>query len=159
MKRGGPFARARAGRPALCGECKVGWQMKSDEQVCGELREATRGLLFMSESDYPFEVVRWEGIEELSPEYLRRAAGEDTAAPVEERTVADFFRVAAGEQEWKGEADITLAKRYQSLVRQLEENLNEVKVYRVGEINIGVYMVGRSDEGNWVGVFTRVVET
>jgi len=140
--------------------------MKSDEQVCGGLEEATRGLLFMSESDYPFEVVRWEGIEEVTPEYLRRVAGQDAtaaaagaAAPVEERTVAEFFRVAAGEQEWKGEADIALAKRYQSLVRLLEENLTDVKVYRVGEINIGVYVVGRSSEGNWLGVSTRVVET
>jgi len=136
--------------------------MKSDEQVCGELEEATRGLMFMSESDYPFEVVRWEGVEEIRPEYLRRVAGEDataTAAAVEERTVADFFRVAAGEQEWKGEADIALAKRYQSLVRLLEDNLKDVKVYRVGAINIGVYVVGRSDEGNWIGLSTRAVET
>lgn len=133
--------------------------MKSDGQLCEELREATRGLLFMSESDYPFEVVRWEGIEEVSPEHLRKVAGEDMTAPVEERTIADFFRVAAGEQEWEGEAELALAKRYQYLVRLLEENLKGVKVYRVGRINIGVYVVGRSEEGNWLGVSTRVVET
>jgi hypothetical protein len=133
--------------------------MKSDEQLYKELQEATRGLLFMSESDYPFEVVRWEGVEEVSPEYLRKVAGQEATAVVEERTIADFFRVAAGEQEWKGAAELALAKRYQSLVRLLEENLKEVKVYRVGEINIGVYVLGRSEEGNWLGVSTRVVET
>jgi spore germination protein YaaH len=133
--------------------------MKSDEQLCAELEEATRGLLFMSESDYPFEVVRWEGTEELSPERLRRAAAQDATAPVEERTIADFFRVVAGEQEWKGEAELALAKRYQMLARLLEENLKGVSVYRVGRINIGVYVVGRSEEGNWLGVSTRVVET
>ncbi|MCA1565767.1 MAG: nuclease A inhibitor family protein [Acidobacteria bacterium] len=133
--------------------------MKSDEQLCEELKEATRGLLFMSESDYPFEVIRWEGVEELTPERLRKTAGQDATAAVEERTIADFFRVAAGEQEWKGEAELSLAKRYQSLVRLLEENLRGVSVYRVGEINVGVYIVGRSVEGNWVGVSTRVVET
>jgi hypothetical protein len=133
--------------------------MKSDERLYAELREATRGLLFMSESDYPFEVVRWEGIEEMSPEYLRAAAAGDATARVEERTITDFFRVAAGEQEWKGEAELALAKRYQSLIRLLEENLKEVKVYRVGEINIGIYVLGRSEEGNWLGVSTRAVET
>jgi hypothetical protein len=133
--------------------------MKNDEQLDKELREAIRGLLFMSESDYPFEVVRWEGGEVLSPEHLRKMAGHDTDAPVEERTAEDFFRVAAGEQEWKGEAELALAKRYQSLMRLLEENLKEVKAYRVGKINIGVYVVGRSGEGNWLGVSTRVVET
>lgn len=136
-------------------------EMKSDEELCRELQEATRGLMFMSESDYPFKVIRWEGVAELSPEYLCSVAGENTtaAAPVEERTVADFFRVAAGEQAWKGEVDIALAKRYQALVRLLEENLKEVKVYRVGDINIGVYVVGRSDEGNWLGISTRAVKT
>ena len=133
--------------------------MKSDEQLCEELREATRGLLFMSESDYPFEVVRWEGGEELSPSYLRKVAGQDATANVEERTVADFFRVAAGEQEWKGEAELALAKRYQSLARLLEEKLKEVRVYRVGKRDIGVYVVGLSAEENWLGVSTRVVET
>lgn len=133
--------------------------MKSDEEMCGELRERTRGLLFMSESDYPFEVFRWEGVEVVSPEYLRRIAGLDSAAPVQERTVADFFRVAAGEQEWKGAAEIASAKKYQSLVRLLEENLREVKVFRVGAVNISVYVVGRSSEGNWLGISTRVVET
>jgi hypothetical protein len=133
--------------------------MKSDEQVCRELREATEGLLFMSESDYPFEIIKWEGAEELSPQWLRSIAGQSATAPVEERTIADFFRVAAGEQEWKGAAELALAKRYQSLVRLLEDNLKEMKVYRVGEINISVYVVGRSDEGNWLGVSTRAVET
>jgi hypothetical protein len=134
--------------------------MKNDEELCAELREATRGLLFMSESDYPFEVVRWEGIGELTPEcILRQMSGHDATAAVEERTLADFFRVAAGEQEWKGEGELSLAKKYQSLVRLLEENLKGVSVYRVGEINIGVYIVGRSVEGNWVGVSTRVIET
>ena len=133
--------------------------MKSDEQLYAELKEATRGLLFMSESDYPFEVVRWEGVEEMSPEYLRAVAAEDATARVEERTITDFFRVAAGEQEWKGEAELALARRYQSLIRLFEENLKEVKVYRVGEIDIGVYVLGRSEEGNWLGVSTRAVET
>ena len=133
--------------------------MKSDEQLCAELKEATRGLLWMSESDYPFEVVRWEAAKELSPERMRKMAGQDERATVEERTIAAFFRVAAGEQEWKGAAELALAKRYRTLVRLLEENLKEASVYRVGEINIVVYIVGRSEEGNWLGVSTRVVET
>ena len=133
--------------------------MKNDEEVCRQLRELTRGLLFMSESDYPVEVVRWEGSAELTPEHLRRIAGGDARSPVEERTIADFFRVAAGEQEWKGAAELASAGKYQSLVRLLEDNLRDVRVYRVGAVNIGVYVVGISEEGNWLGVSTRVVET
>ena len=133
--------------------------MKTDDELFGALTEATAGLLMMSESDYPFEVVRWDGSEQLSPDYLRRAAGADAAAQVEETTVEEFFRIPAGEQEWKGESEIATARRYQHLRRLLTENLEALKVYRVGEINIGVYVVGRSTAGNWLGVSTRVVET
>lgn len=133
--------------------------MKTDEELFGALQEATEGLLFMSESDYPFEVIRWNGSEQLSLDYLRRAAGADSGAKVEETTVEEFFRVPAGEQEWKGEAQLAEARKYQRLRNELEENLTGLKVYRVGEINIGVYVIGMSAEENYLGVSTRVVET
>ncbi len=133
--------------------------MKTDAELCGALQEATGDLLMMSESDYPFEVIRWDGSEQLSPEYLRRGAGLEASAPLAETDLETFFRVAAGEQEWKSEADLVVAKKYQRLMRLLTDNLTEIKVYRVGDINILVYVVGRSAEGNWLGVSTRVVET
>lgn len=133
--------------------------MKTDEELLGALQEATAGLFYMSESDYPFEEIRWDGSEQLSPEYLRRAAGADSSAKVEESDLEEFFRVPAGEQEWKGEAQLAEARRYQRLLSLLEENLEDIKVCRVGEINIRVYVVGKSDEGNWMGVSTRAVET
>jgi hypothetical protein len=133
--------------------------MKTDEELFGALQEATEGLLFMSESDYPFEVIRWSDSEQLSPEYLRQAMGADFSAKVEETTVEEFFRVPAGQQEWKDEAQLAEARKYQRLRNLLEENLTGIKVYRIGEINIGVYVVGMSAEGNWLGVSTRVVET
>lgn len=133
--------------------------MKTDEELFGALQETTEGLLYMSESDYPFEVIRWDGSEQLSPEYLLRVAGGHYSAKVEETTVEKFFRVAAGEQEWKDGAQLELARKYQLLLKLLKENLKDIKVYRVGEINISVYVVGMSEDGSWLGVATRVVET
>jgi hypothetical protein len=134
-------------------------RVKTDEELFGALQEATKGLLFMSESDYPFEVIRWDGSEQLSPEYLQRVASADSSAKVEETTADEFFRVPAGEQEWKGEAQLQVARKYQRLLKLLKENLDDIKVYRVGDINIHVYVVGKSGEGNYLGVTTRVVET
>lgn len=145
--------------------------MMSDEELGAELKRATDGLLFMSESDYPIEVVKWDGREQLSYDDLRTAAaqsadsqvvetcGADAAAPVQESSLADFFGVAVGEQDWKGAAELATAKRYQALVRLLEENLTGAKAYRVGQIDIGVFVVGKTEAGNWMGVSTRVVET
>ncbi|HEX8474911.1 MAG TPA: nuclease A inhibitor family protein [Pyrinomonadaceae bacterium] len=133
--------------------------MKSDEELIEELRKATDGLLFMSESDYPFEIIKWGKAGDISQEYVREIVKGAAETTVEEITVDDFFRSAAAEQEWKAAPELAAAKRHQKLVRLLKENLTEVRVYRVGERNIGVYIVGRSGEGNALGVSTRVVET
>lgn len=131
--------------------------MKTDDQLIEELNRATRGLLFMSESDFAFEVIRWKA--EPTPEFLRGLTGHDASAPVEEQGIADFFRAAASEPDWKGEAELASARKYQGLLRLLEENLTDLRVFRVGEINMPVYVVGRGASESWLGVSTRVVET
>ncbi len=133
--------------------------MTTDEQLLNKLREATEGLTLMSESDYPVEPFRWEGVTSLTPEFLRGLTGHDPSASVEELALADFFRAATSEPDWKGEAELASARRFQALVRLMEENLEGLRVYRVGTINMPVYVVGRSAAGNRLGVKTRVVET
>jgi nuclease A inhibitor-like protein len=130
----------------------------TDEQLIEELREATRDLTFMSESDYPFEVFNW-GAAEPTHEFLRGLTGEAADTPVETTTAADFFRVGASEADWKNELQLAAARKFQTLLRLLEQNLTDLKAFRVGAINIPVYLAGRAASGNWLGVSTRVVET
>ncbi len=132
--------------------------MKTDEQILSELREASAGLLFMSESEYPFEVVR-PGADEPTPASLRQLSGGAADAPVETRSLEDFFRIAISEEDWRSAEERATAKKYQALVALLKENLMNVKAYRVGSINIPVYLIGQSAQGNWLGLSTRVVET
>lgn len=132
--------------------------MKDDGQLIEELRESTRGLLFMSESDYPFEVFVW-GNAEPTREFLRGLACADSSAAVETRDAREFFRASASEPEWKGEDELAAARRFQALLRLLETSLTDLKVYRVGAIDIKVYVAGRAPSGNYLGVSTRVVET
>ena len=133
--------------------------MKSDEQLLTELAQVTDGLLFMSESDYPFEPVRWAERTELTPDVLRRLTGRDESAPIETQSVDDLFRAAAAEADWKSEQQLATARRYQALVGWLQDNLMDVRVYRIGRVQIDVYIVGRSADGNWIGLQTRVIET
>jgi hypothetical protein len=133
--------------------------MKTDEQIIDELKRITEGLLFMSEADYPFEIVNLKGEEEPGPQQLRERAGMAADAPVETRHVDKFFRAAASEPEWKKGEELKTARKYQSLVRLLKENLTDLQVFRVGEINMLVYILGKSREGSWLGLSTRVVET
>ena len=130
----------------------------TDEQLLNELREATRGLTYMSESDYPFEVFNW-GAAEPTQDFLRGLTGEASDVQVETTSAANFFRVAVSEAEWKNADQLNEARRFQTLLRLLEQNLTNLRVYRVGAVNIPVYVAGRAASGNWLGVSTRVVET
>lgn len=132
--------------------------METDAQLVEELKEATRGLLFMSESDRPLDVFVW-GRAEPTPEWVRGRAGADSSAPFETRDAREFFRASASEPDWKGEEELAVARRFQSLLRLLETSLADLKVYRVGEVDAAVYVAGRAPSGNWLGVSTRVVET
>src|SRR5919112_6197721 len=103
----------------------------TDEELIEALREAVRGLLVMSESDYPLEAFNW-GAAEPTPEFLRGLTGEAADAPVETRAAADIFRAMVSEPGWKNAEQLSGARRFQRLVRLLEENLTELKAYRVG---------------------------
>lgn len=133
--------------------------MKSDEQIMEEIGRAARGLFRMSESDYPVEPFRLSGTEKPTAQVLRRVAGAAEDAEVATRTPEEFFRPGAFTESAGDTFKPASAGRLRELSRALLENLSEVKVYRVGEINIPVYVLGKSESGSWLGVSTRVVET
>ncbi len=115
----------------------------NDAVIIQDLKRATAGLLFMSESDYPFEVIQWEGQTEVTHDFLCRLAGEPEDCRVEEMEVEDFLQ----------------DEKYRNIVQVLSKNVTEAKAYKVGTINMPVYVVGRGKLGNWLGVSTRVVQT
>jgi hypothetical protein len=114
-----------------------------DVQLLAQLKKASAGLLVMSESDYPFEIIQWDGSTEINPEFLRRLTNEPAESRVEETSLEQFL--ASGQ--------------FEHLERFLREHLTDIKVYKVGVINIPVYIVGKSPEGTWLGLSTRVVQT
>lgn len=116
---------------------------RNNEDIVKSLLHATDGLLFMSESDYPFELIQWEGATEPTAEFIRNVAGESEDCPVQKLEVAQFLSLG----------------RYQRLLSALQHNLSDLRAYKVGRINMPVYVVGRNGEGSWLGVATRVVET
>ena len=134
-------------------------KQQGEDLLLSELKEATKDLLFMSESDYPFEVIRWDKTQEITPDFLRKKAGKDADDPIEERSVDEFFKQAASMQDWHGKEETATAQKYQSLVKLLKERLTDLNVYRVGSVNITVFIVGKDQGGDRVGLSTHVVET
>ncbi|MBD1892939.1 nuclease A inhibitor family protein [Coleofasciculus sp. FACHB-SPT9] len=138
----------------------------NNSEIVDQLKSASDGLLCMSESEYPFEVFLWESPdktsltrENLTTQKILELTGQPQDTPVEVVTVDDFFRVATTEQDWYGEEELATLKNYQNLVETLNKNLSKLKVYRIGEIEINVYIVGQNSTGDLVGLSTKVVET
>ena len=128
-------------------------------EIIDQLKAATHGLLFTSESEYPFEVFLWEAIAPVTPEKVVQQTGHPQDTPVEVVEVENFFRVATTEEEWHTEEEKETVKRYQSLVKKLRIYLSDIKVYRLGHVEIDVYIVGQTPDGKLAGLSTHVVET
>jgi hypothetical protein len=74
-------------------------------------------------------------------------------------TVDDFFALAIQEEDWHDEEERETVKLFQNLVSVLKQNLSQLQVYRVGNTNIDAYIVGVTQNDDWAGLSTQVVET
>jgi hypothetical protein len=120
------------------------------------LKKATRDLLYPSESDEPFRVFHWKGRHDpLTSEELLKITKQDPDTPVEEISLDDFFSELTEEQGLDEED----ARKFQNLRKVIEEQLTDVRVFRVGEVKIDVSIVGKTKDGDWAGVKTSSVET
>ena len=124
------------------------------------LKKASKGLLYPSETDAPFTVFTWGKAEgELAPEKVRKLAKHSADDPVEEVSLPDFFKDLTAEQDWHGNKEKAQVNRFRELQQAIQTNLSDPKVFRAGETNVDIYIVGKTAEGDWVGLKTRAVET
>jgi hypothetical protein len=128
-----------------------------------DLRSATKGLTFQSESDYPVKpfAERTKDKERDAPSAQDFVAARkaDAAAPVSEVDLDKFFGNATRVEDWQSPEAQQNAKQFQTLIQKLKDNLSDIKVYKVGETEADVYVVGKTTSGDLAGVTTKVVET
>jgi hypothetical protein len=124
-----------------------------------KIKKATEGLYYISETDA--EILPFAGTkaEAVTKENLLPQTGNEISAPVEERNFAEFFARLTKIQDWFGDEEKQTAARFAELQKLLEENLKNLKVFKIGRIEIDVYVVGLDAEGNLTGIKTKAVET
>lgn len=128
--------------------------------LMNRLQEATADLLWMSEIDAPLEVIHWPpSALELTPSQLLELTNHPLTTPVKHVPVDDLFAGATEEQDWFGEEERTIAQQYREVMAILTQSLNNLQGYRVGEVNIDLYVVGQTESGDWIGLATQAVET
>jgi hypothetical protein len=130
-----------------------------NQELKGSLAEASAGLIYISETDA--EITPFEGGQTgaVTAAELLAQAGHAADAPVEERGFEEIFARLTRVYEGADEAHVATAGRFAALKSVLEQNLRGLKVFKVGKIQLDVYIVGLDAEGNLSGVQTKAVET
>lgn len=121
------------------------------------LKQATNGLLMISESEYPFKVVTWKSTV-LNVTTLLKNARHPQGTPVKIVEIDDFFKSSVSEEDWHENEEKATVKKFQNLVKILKTNLTNLKVYKIGSKEIQVYIVGNTSNGI-AGVSTTIIET
>jgi len=129
------------------------------DSITTQLSSAAQGLLFLSETDAPFEVVHWSAQGKLTPAILLQLTNHTPDAPIEVVSVDQFFAIATAEEDWHDEEERETVQRFQNLVSTLKQNLSQLQVYLVGDRSINAYIVGVTPGGDWAGLATKLVET
>lgn len=132
----------------------------NNTDVVEKLQKATADLLFPSETDAPLEPFFWPSphTESVTAGILAPLANLKDDATIKTTRLDTFFRPATKEEDWHNTEERAQVQRFQELVKTIKETLSDVKVFRVGETNITVYVVG-TVEGGYAGLKTNVVET
>jgi len=130
-------------------------------EIIAKLKQGANDLLMISESEYPFEVFYWTGQtqESLTNQKLLQLTGHPPETLIETVDVDYFFRNCAQAKEWHDEIQKENVQKFQLLVKTIKENLTNIQVYRLGTINIDVYIVGGTPSGDLAGISTKLVET
>lgn len=130
----------------------------NDQELIGQFSQASKGLLWLSESDYPFEVIYWENLDDINAKLLE-LTDSNPETTIEVKELESFFKRATEEKDWYEEEEMAECKHYQELVNLLKTHLTDIKVYRVGSCEVNCYILGKTDSGAIAGLSTISVET
>ena len=106
------------------------------------LLKASEGLLYTSESDYPFSYFSFSNTSKLpTPQQFLQLINQ-TGQPIEQVKFDDLFNRLTKIQPGMDEQQIKAAKRYRVIEKVFKATFTDLTVYRVGTIQIQIYITG-----------------
>ncbi len=118
-------------------------------------------LLYPSESDEPILALETylSMTEPLTVSHIKDWLMLPPATDVAEQPEADFWAPVITVEDWFGEEERATAAQFQQLKTRLEATLSNRQVFRVGQTEIDLYLLGTPANGPRAGLKTKVVET
>ncbi|MDX9724278.1 MAG: nuclease A inhibitor family protein [Myxococcota bacterium] len=153
--------------------------LPDSERVAALLEAAVEGLWWTSESDYPLQVVIIPGaalpavdVDNLKEKLATIYEARPDSLGLEERVVEHLdldtlLLPRIEEQEWWDDEEREAAAKLEALRQVLLQELSSATAFRVGPFDewmgmsgdIDVFMLGASEDGALVGVWTVSIET
>ena len=128
----------------------------SNSDLIKEIENACNGLIYVSEIDAAVKAFEGPVTEEVTPGLF---VSSPEKARVEEGNFEEFCKRLATVREWHNEVQRQRANKFQKLFQLMQENLRQIKVYRVGTTRLEIYVVGLDSSNRAVGIMTQAVET
>lgn len=123
--------------------------------------QAAEGLQMLSETDATFEFFSHQAPENepFSPDTVVDWDGKPGGTRVETLELEDFLKPMLHPHPDAAPAQKTKAAQFNGLVRALRAHLQEPKAYKVSDVSMPVYLIGKTDSGDYAGLKTLVVHT
>lgn len=137
---------------------KIKKDLPDEKRFVGQIEEIVKNLYYISETDSEIFAFVGERAEDVSAETVLKQLGRDSD-PVEERNFEDFFKRLTEIHEWFGDEETRAANQFSELKEFLTNNLRDIKVFKIGEIEVDIYIVGLDKKNILKGVRTKAVET
>lgn len=113
----------------------------------------------MSETDAEIFIVSGKQTESITKDSLLIQIARKIEEKIEEKDFNEFFEPLIKMQDWFGVEEKQIAERFFKLKELLQQNLHDLKVFRIGKKEIDIYVVGLDKENILRGIQTKAVET
>lgn len=138
---------------------EVHLEKKPEDELFEKLGRAVKGLNYISETDSEISPFLGSKANNVSKDEILTQTKNSDNSNVEERDFTEFFERFIKIQDWFGAEEIETARRFTELKDLLEQNLRDLKVFKIGSIELAIYAVGLDADNILTGIKTKAVET
>ncbi len=117
-------------------------------------------LRYPSESDEKIEFFEiLDTVAEISTENFKKIIDKSEETAIQTMDLELFFEPLTRTEEWFTDEEAQWAEDSLKLKTVLKKKLHDLQVFRVGETEIEVFVIGKTEAGEWIGIKTLLIET
>ena len=124
-----------------------------------QIKKAAENLSYSSETDAEISAFVGSTAAAVDKNEILRQTSAAADSAVEEKDFTEFFARLTAIQDWYGDEEKETVRKFIRLKEVLENNIRDLKVFRIGKIELDIYVVGLDAENTFLGIKTKAVET